>query len=133
MRISDWSSDVCSSDLHGKLFILLALARQAGEGAFAVDVFGDEHLNRDASGRGVREIFLGTVSRWLGNPETVTELPRSSLAVRPDAILAETGPVRLALVVGGHTLDCVHNALHLSLCVLGAAGVVVVDAYFTAF
>src|SRR3546814_2241549 len=69
---------------HGKLFILLALARQAGEGAFAVDVFGDQHLNRDASGRGDREIFLGNVSRWLGNPETVTVLQRSSLEVRPE-------------------------------------------------
>src|SRR3546814_19520942 len=112
MRISDWSSDVCSSDLHGKLFILLALARQAGEGAFAVDVFGDQHLNRDASGRGDREIFLGNVSRWLGTPETVTVLQRSSLEVRPEDILAATGPVRLASVDGGHTEVFVVIDLH---------------------
>lgn len=118
---------------HGKLFILLALARQAGEGAFAIDVFGDQHLNRDESGRGDRDIFLGNVARWLGGPETVTVLQRSSLEVRPEDILAATGPVRLASVDGGHTEDCVVNDLHLMQAVLAPAGVVILDDYFNEF
>src|SRR3546814_5592208 len=31
MRISDWSSDVCSSDLHGKTALLHALTGQQGD------------------------------------------------------------------------------------------------------
>lgn len=52
---------------HGKLFILLALGRRPDEVAFAIDVFGDQHLNRDDSGAGDREIFLTNTRRWLGS------------------------------------------------------------------
>lgn len=50
---------------HGKLFILLALGRRPDEAAFAIDVFGDQHLNTDASGAGDRDIFVANTRRWL--------------------------------------------------------------------
>lgn len=119
---------------HGKLFILLALGRRAGEAAFAIDVFGDQHLNRDDSGSGDREIFLTNARRWLGSDsESLDVLQRSSLHVRPEEILERNGPVRLASIDGGHTEDCVINDLALMQSVLAPKGVVILDDHFNEF
>jgi hypothetical protein len=119
---------------HGKLFILLALGRRADEAAFAIDVFGDQHLNRDDSGSGDREIFLSNARRWLGSDsERLNVLQRSSLEVRPADILERNGPVRLASIDGGHTEDCVINDLMLVQSVLAPKGVVILDDHFNEF
>jgi hypothetical protein len=119
---------------HGKLFILLALGRRAGESAFAIDVFGDQHLNRDDSGSGDREIFLTNTRRWLGGEsEFLNVVQRSSLDVRPEQILERNGPVRLASIDGGHTEDCVINDLMLVQSVLAPKGVVILDDHFNEF
>lgn len=119
---------------HGKLFILLALGRRAGEAAFAIDVFGDQHLNRDDSGSGDREIFLANARRWLGSDsERLNVLQCSSLEVQPADILERSGPVRLASIDGGHTEDCVINDLLLVQSVLAPKGVVILDDHFNEF
>ena len=119
---------------HGKLFILLALGRRSDEAAFAIDVFGDQHLNADDSGSGDRGIFLANTRRWL-----VTEtgrldvLQRSSLDVRPEDILERSGPVRVVSIDGGHTEECVINDLMLMQSVLAPKGVVILDDHFNEF
>lgn len=119
---------------HGKLFILLALGRRSDEAAFAIDVFGDQHLNADDSGAGDREIFLANTRRWLGEGSSRLDiLQRSSLEVRPDDILGCSGPVRLASIDGGHTEDCVVNDLMLIQTVLAPKGVVILDDLFNEF
>src|SRR3546814_17226256 len=46
MRISDWSSDVCSSDLVGDLLRTLeALARQCRQAD--LEIFGDREMRKD--------------------------------------------------------------------------------------
>ena len=119
---------------HGKLFILLALGRRADEAAFAIDVFGDQHLNADGSGAGDRSIFLANTRRWLA-AETgrLDVLQRSSLDVRPEEILERSGPVRMASIDGGHTEDCVINDLMLVQSVLAPKGVVILDDLFNEF
>src|SRR3546814_8995022 len=47
MRISDWSSDVCSSDLARRRLLMLAAGIAAGSGELAVDP--RSHLVGDAS------------------------------------------------------------------------------------
>lgn len=119
---------------HGKLFILLALGRRVDEAAFAIDVFGDQHLNRDESGAGDREIFLSNMRRWLGSDGgRLQVLQRSSLDVRPEEILERSGPVRVASIDGGHTEDCVINDLMLVQSVLAPKGVVILDDHFNEF
>ncbi|QDO99528.1 class I SAM-dependent methyltransferase [Ferrovibrio terrae] len=119
---------------HGKLFILLALGRRPDEAAFAIDVFGDQHLNRDDSGAGDREIFLNNTRRWLGaDSARLDVLQRSSLDVRPEEILERSGRVRMASIDGGHTEDCVINDLMLVQSVLGPKGVVILDDHFNEF
>lgn len=119
---------------HGKLFILLALGCRPGEAAFAIDVFGDQHLNRDRSGAGDREIFLGNSRRWLGKDgDGLAVLQRSSLHVRPEELLARVGHVRVASIDGGHTEECVINDLMLIQAVLAPKGVVILDDHFNEF
>lgn len=118
---------------HGKLFILLALGRRPDETAFAIDVFGHQHLNSDASGAGDREIFLAHAQRWLGNTARLQVLQRSSLEVRPEDILQHSGPVRMASIDGGHTEECVINDLMLIQSVLAPKGVVILDDFFNEF
>lgn len=119
---------------HGKLFILLALGSRPDEATFAIDVFGDQHLNRDGSGAGDREIFLSNTRRWLGRGSDHLEvLQQSSLDVRPEELLRRIGPVRIASIDGGHTEDCVINDLTLVQAVLAPKGVVILDDHFNEF
>lgn len=118
---------------HGKLFILMALSRQAGEQAIAIDIFGDQHLNLDASGAGDRTIFEGNLQQWLGRDGDVTILQRSSFDVSSADILDSVGPLRLASIDGGHTEDCVINDFSLIEAVLAPRGVVILDDYFNEY
>ncbi len=119
---------------HGKLFILLALGRRPNEAAFAIDVFGDQHLNTDDSGAGDRGIFVANTRRWLGTASgRLNILQRSSLEVRPAEILDSSGHVRMASIDGGHTEACVINDLMLMQSVLAPRGVVILDDHFNEF
>lgn len=118
---------------HGKLLILLALGRRSEERAFAIDVFDDQHLNLDQSGKGDRDIFLGNTRQWLPENGMLKVLQRSSLDVTPDDLLQSCGPVRMASIDGGHTEDCVVNDLGLIQSVLAPKGVVILDDNFNEF
>jgi hypothetical protein len=115
---------------HGKLFILLLLTAASGEGNFAIDVFEQQYLNRDQSGRGDRGKFLENVRKWAGGDQQVSIITRSSLEVRRADILDRCGEVRLASIDGGHTRECVLNDLRLIESVLTKHGVVIIDDYF---
>ena len=47
---------------HGRLFILMHLTSPAGQKDIAIDVFENQQLNRDQSGRGDRAQFSATLS-----------------------------------------------------------------------
>src|SRR3546814_17112642 len=72
MRISDWSSDVCSSDLLGVRLFADARALQAGEYAFAAESSMREAASRIASGRTV--VHRLTVPEGLTSTEVVALL-----------------------------------------------------------
>jgi hypothetical protein len=114
----------------GRLFILLHLTRSPGETSFAIDVFGDQHLNVDRSGAGDREKFLANVARWGGSTDGIELIQKSSLAVRPEEILNRAGRCRLLSIDGGHTEECVLNDMRLAEAVLQEHGIVILDDYF---
>jgi len=119
---------------HGKLFILLALGLRPGETAFAIDVFGDQHLNTDRSGAGDRDIFVANARHWLGEATTRTEIiQQSSLEVGAEDLLRRCGPVRMLSIDGGHTEDCVINDLVLAQAILEPRGVAILDDHFNEF
>lgn len=115
---------------HGKLFILLLLTAGKDERNFAIDVFEQQHLNLDGSGRGDRERFLENVRRWVGPLQNVFIIARSSLEVLPGDILDECGRARLVSIDGGHTKQCTVNDLRLIENIMTDEGIVVIDDYF---
>lgn len=115
---------------HGKFFLLLYLATTAPEKACAIDIFEQQELNPDASGRGDRERFLANLDRHAGTREGVAIIARSSLEIAPEEILEACGPTRLFSVDGGHTDDCTLNDLRLAEAVSTPHGIVVLDDFF---
>ena len=115
---------------HGKLLVLLRLAADSDERAFAIDVFEDQVLNVDDSGHGDRAILEDNLNRWCESTAGVSIIAKSSLSVTPGEILSACGKVRLASIDGGHTAECAYNDLKLIEAVIHDYGVVALDDYF---
>jgi hypothetical protein len=114
---------------EGRLFILLKLLAADGETTLAIDIFAEQHLNADASGRGDEERFLANVARH-ASVDQVELLRGSSLDIRASEITRRTGPCRLFSIDGGHTAACALNDLWLADACLQDAGVAILDDYF---
>jgi hypothetical protein len=113
----------------GRLFILLKLTAMENERCFALDVFGEQHLNIDKSGFGNRDTFLRNVRQWTGDAD-ITVMQSSSLGVRASDIVDIVGQCRLVSIDGGHTEDLVYNDLQLIETVLIERGVIILDDFF---
>jgi hypothetical protein len=115
---------------HGKLFILLHNLLADDEKSVALDVFEDQHLNTDGSGRGDKAIFIRNLQRHSVRPEAVTIVTKSSLDATPEEFIAAAGPIRLFSVDGGHTSECALNDLQIAEASLADGGIVIVDDVF---
>jgi hypothetical protein len=113
---------------EGRLFILLALLRRSGENSVAIDVFEDQHLNVDRSGRGNLDRFESNVEKWSGHDNLII-IQKSSLDVRPNEPLEKAGTFRLFSVDGGHTEECAYNDLCLAQAVLSPGGIIILDDF----
>ena len=109
------------------------LTSPAGQKDIAIDVFENQQLNRDQSGRGDRAQFLGNLQRWGGRPADVIIVQQSSLDLNPADIMRAVGHVRLFSVDGGHTEECVTNDLNLAQSVLCDGGILVLDDFFNEY
>jgi Methyltransferase domain len=118
---------------HGRLFILMHLTSQSGQSDIAIDIFGNQELNSDHSGKGDLERFLGNLQRWGGRPADVVIVQKSSLELTPEDILKAVGQVRLFSVDGGHTAECAFNDLNLAQSVLCKGGIIVLDDFFNEY
>jgi Methyltransferase domain len=114
---------------HGKVFILLCLGLKDDEKAYCIDIFDDQHLNKDNSGRGDRAILEKNLAKFSVRSERVIIDGRSSELVKADDILAQVGPVRLFSIDGGHWLDIVVNDLRVAEAALAPHGVIVLDDF----
>jgi hypothetical protein len=113
---------------HGRLFLDLALLRRPGERALAIDVFEDQHLNVDGSGRGDREIFERNIRRHVGSSDgIVIEKGDSSLLTGERVKELVGGPIRLFSIDGGHTADLTFADLRTATAALAPGGVIVLD------
>src|SRR6266568_1337598 len=101
--------DVCEIGVyHGKSFLCLALGLPAHQRAFAIDLFEDQHLNVDGSGRGNRGILEQNLARW-GGGDNVVIMKADSTALDTQGFF-DAGPrFRLFSVDGGHTTDITAN------------------------
>ena len=114
---------------HGKLFFILALLRQAGERALAIDLFQDDGLNtgihagRDTAffdNRAKLGVALDEQEVW-----TV-----DSLTLTAETLRARIGDVRLFSVDGGHAYGNVLHDMRLAEAVLADDGVMIVHDFF---
>lgn len=118
---------------HGKLFLLLHIMADLDRPSFAVDLFEDQHLNADSSGKGDYQRFMSNVDRWAGRRDAVKIFKGSSLDLDPSAVIAGCGRSRLFSVDGGHTTECTLNDLQIAEAVSEPHGVVVIDDVFNEF
>lgn len=114
---------------HGKCFIPLCLGLKDGERAYSIDIFDQQELNKDLSGRGDRDIFERNLTGFGVDISRVTIDPRSSLEVGPNDILGKVGAVRVFSIDGGHWLEVVENDLKLAEATISTGGVIVVDDF----
>src|SRR3546814_19532484 len=126
MRISYWSSDVCSSDLHidGKITLLLDGRAMLGAGSTAflaqqVDHRGSSHLVEQCDGGGPTgcDVHAGRARDLL---EMV--MPTAGGATREHSAVNGHGDKarqQCHLVVAGHGADCVEPAFGGDRCAAG--------------
>src|SRR4051794_25250776 len=116
---------------HGKLFILLSLLRRPGERAVALDLFEDQELNVDNSGRGDRERFLANVDRHHRDaPDVVVQKADSNELDGAGLRQLAGGPLRIVSVDGGHTAELTAHDLTTAADALADGGVVILDDCF---
>jgi len=114
---------------HGKMFIALCLSLSQGERAYAIDVFDDQSLNIDKSGRGDRAIFESNLRKFGVPFDNVVIRQCSSLDVRAEEILRSVGSVRFFSIDGGHWREIVENDLSIAEGCLSEFGVIALDDF----
>ena len=114
---------------HGKSFIPLCMALREDELALCIDIFGDQSINLDSSGRGDLASFKSNLDKFHIDSSRVRVFKGSSEDVKPDYVLQEVGPVRFFSVDGGHWKSIVQNDLRLAESTLAAGGIIALDDY----
>jgi hypothetical protein len=116
---------------HGRLFLMLALARRTGERALAIDLFEDDPLNANTPHAG-RDGGLWRHARRLGielSPEEIFKTSSVELEAA-DVMARTTGAIRFFSVDGGHSYHHVANDLRLAQKTLSPGGIIAVDDFF---
>src|ERR1700757_4122244 len=109
---------------HGRLFLMLALARRSGERALAIDLFEDDAINSNTRHAG-RDRALFANARRLGIELSQEEtFKTSSLDIGAEDILKRTtGQIRFFSIDGSHLFQPVENDLRLAESTLTAQGI----------
>jgi hypothetical protein len=115
---------------HGKLFILLYLLSRAPEKALAIDLFADQHLNVDLSGRGDLATFRRNLDHHADAERLVVHQGNSLDLAPADLTRLAGGNLRLISVDGGHTPEITAHDLAVADGALGKGGIIVVDDVF---
>jgi len=125
------AGNICEIGVHhGRFLIALSLLRAPGEASLAIDVFDDQELNIDHSGRGDRAVFERNVARWLGPAPDMLVHQGDSLKVTGAEVLRRLGgPVRLFSVDGSHTCGHTLNDMRVAEDCVAEGGIVVVDDF----
>ena len=115
---------------RGKLFIGLKLLQHGNETAVAIDVFGDQDLNVDHSGKGDYQRFLKNIERWSSEDGLVVHQGDSTQLQPQRLVELASSKVRMFSVDGGHTEQVVTSDMRLAEETLAEGGVVVADDVF---
>lgn len=111
---------------HGLFYMLLNSLCDAGQKSYAIDIFEEQDLNIDSSGKGAKEIFLSnlrTHDRYGG--ENTQIVAGDSTAIRLHDVISS--PVRFFSIDGGHTAEHTISDLNAVNDILHPEGVVILD------
>ncbi|GAA2070668.1 class I SAM-dependent methyltransferase [Williamsia deligens] len=115
---------------HGQLLIGLDLLLRDDEKSAAIDLFEDQDLNVDKSGRGDRARFEANVSRFTEPGRVAVHSGDSTLVTAEQLRAMVDGDVRLFSVDGGHTENVVLSDMILAEETLSKGGIVIADDVF---
>lgn len=115
---------------HGKLILAMAARIPATERAVAIDLFDDQAMNIDRSGKGNRAMFERHAAR-IGVAERTSVIRANSTQLGADDLLGlSKAPFRMFSVDGGHSHDVVLSDMRLAAATLCTGGVILADDYF---
>jgi hypothetical protein len=115
---------------HGKFFILLANLRRQHERAFAIDVFEDQHLNPDNSGRGSLPRFKANLNSYADDLGVTIIQKDSKTLTRSDFYRGRRGDIRLFSVDGSHTAAHTASDLAMAAQLLAGNGLIMLDDFY---
>jgi hypothetical protein len=119
---------------HGLFLFLFNSLRNEGEECFAIDVFDEQHLNVDQSGRGSLAAFLSHLETLLAAERDcvrVVQRDTMSFSTREFTKLFGNTGVKFFSIDAGHTIQHACNDLHLVQEVLVPGGIVALDDYMS--
>ena len=131
-KINSVEGDVCEIGIHhGRSFLAMMATKSVATVGLAIDVFEDQQLNVDLSGKGDLDYFRRNVNRWSASVDRVQMHSADSLTLSCETILnlLEGRRVSMFSVDGGHTVSHVINDISLSAGVLGRMGLTIVDDF----
>jgi hypothetical protein len=118
---------------HGRLFLGMHLLRRDSEKSLAIDLFGHQEQNIDASGKGDEAVFRKNLQRYAGGEQDVLVVTGDSTELSgADIRRMLDGPARLFDVDGGHTREIVAHDMQTAADSLVEGGVVLGDDFFNA-
>jgi hypothetical protein len=115
---------------HGRLFIGLNLLQHANEHSVAIDVFGNQELNIDMSGKGDLAVFRKNVQRWSSLNAVVIHQGDSTKLQANELRELARADIRLFSVDGGHTDSTVFSDMNLAEATVASSGIVIADDIF---
>lgn len=116
---------------HGKLFLMLALARRPEERALGIDLFEDDAGNTHTRHAGRNRALFENARRLHIEFAEEEIFKTSSLDIGPAEILARTGGrIRFFSVDGGHLYHHVEGDLRLAERTITEHGIIAVDDFF---
>lgn len=113
---------------QGRFFIALNGLVESTDRSLAIDLFAEQEMNIDGSGRGDRAVFEANLARFdRHGGHNVTILQADSTTLVPGDVLDRIARPRLVSIDGGHTPEHTLSDLRLAGAVVHPRGAVFVD------
>jgi hypothetical protein len=119
---------------HGLFLFLLNTLRNEDEVCFAIDVFDEQRLNVDSSGRGSLSVFLSHVETLVASQRRsfkVVQRDTMSFSIIDVVNLFGAKGIKFFSIDAGHTVQHTSNDLTLAQEVLVPGGIVALDDYMS--
>jgi len=114
---------------HGKFFILMNSLIEPPYKSYALDLFENQALNVDKSGRGNKAVFEANLARYDRHrgSNTVILSGDSTDAASQRQLRGTVGPLRFISIDGGHSAEHTVSDLRLATELIANEGIVILD------